>query len=61
LAFNIVAWGIAQCCHAAVFNYSGIVAARFFLGVFESAVTPGFALMTAQVRRRSSTNDPVVW
>jgi len=33
---------------AAVKNYSGAIAVRFFLGVFESAVTPGFALFTSQ-------------
>lgn len=49
-AFCIIMWGIAQCSHAGIYNYSGAVAARFFLGVFEAAVTPGFALFTAQVR-----------
>lgn len=33
---------------AAVKNFAGAVAVRFFLGVFESAVTPGFALFTSQ-------------
>ena len=33
---------------AAVKNYSGALAVRFFLGIFESAVTPGFALFTSQ-------------
>ena len=33
---------------AAVQNYSGALAVRFFLGVFEAAVTPGFALFTSQ-------------
>ena len=32
----------------AVTSFSGAVAVRFFLGVFESAVTPGFALFTSQ-------------
>lgn len=32
-------------------NYSGALAVRFFLGVFEAAVSPGFALITSQVRR----------
>lgn len=35
-------------CFAAVENYAGAIAIRFFLGVFESAVTPGFALFTSQ-------------
>ena len=33
---------------AGVKNYSGALAVRFFLGVFEAAVTPGFALFTSQ-------------
>ncbi|KAJ5902703.1 Major facilitator superfamily domain general substrate transporter [Penicillium taxi] len=46
--FCIVMWGIVLSCFAAVNNYSGAIAIRFFLGVLESAVTPGFALMTSQ-------------
>lgn len=34
---------------ASVKNYQGAIAVRFFLGVFEAAVTPGFALFTSQV------------
>lgn len=43
-------WGIVLCCFAGVKNFQGAVAVRFFLGVFEAAVTPGFALFTSQVR-----------
>ena len=35
-------------------NYAGAIAIRFFLGVFEAAVTPGFALLTSQVRHLNS-------
>lgn len=35
-------------CFAAVKDFSGAVAIRFFLGVTEAAVTPGFALLTSQ-------------
>lgn len=41
-------WGLVLCCMAAVQNYSGAIAVRFFLGVFEAAVTPGFAFFTSQ-------------
>lgn len=41
-------WGIVLCCMAAVTNFAGAVAVRFFLGVFEAAVTPGFALFSSQ-------------
>ncbi|KAF2807988.1 membrane transporter [Mytilinidion resinicola] len=47
-AFNIIMWGLVLSCFAAVENYAGAIAIRFFLGVFESAVTPGFALFTSQ-------------
>lgn len=47
-AFNIIMWGLTLCCMAAVKSFAGAVAVRFFLGVFEAAVTPGFALFTSQ-------------
>ncbi|MCJ1429578.1 hypothetical protein MMC29_007493 [Sticta canariensis] len=47
-AFCIMMWGMVLCCFAAVKNYSGALAVRFFLGVFEAAVSPGFALITSQ-------------
>ncbi|KAF2794587.1 MFS general substrate transporter [Melanomma pulvis-pyrius CBS 109.77] len=47
-AFNVIMWGTVLACFAAVENNAGAIAVRFFLGVFESAVTPGFALLTSQ-------------
>lgn len=47
-AFCVFMWGLTLACFAAVHNFSGAVAIRFFLGVFEAAVTPGFALFTSQ-------------
>lgn len=47
-AFCVIAWGLVLCCMAATKNYSGALAVRFFLGVFEAAVTPGWALITSQ-------------
>ena len=44
----VIAWGLVLACFAAVENFSGAVAIRFMLGVCESAVTPGFALITSQ-------------
>lgn len=46
----ILIWGMILSCFAAVKNYPGAIAIRFMLGVFEAAVTPGFALLTSQVR-----------
>lgn len=47
-SFCVILWGLVLCCLAAVKNYSGALAVRFFLGVFEAAVSPGFALITSQ-------------
>lgn len=47
-AFNIIMWGLVLSCFAGVKSFGGAVAIRFFLGVFEAAVTPGFALFTSQ-------------
>lgn len=41
-------WGTTLCCFAAVKDFAGAVVVRLFLGVFEAAVTPGFALFTSQ-------------
>lgn len=42
-AFNIIMWGVVLALFAAVDNFSGAIAVRFFLGLFEAAVTPGKA------------------
>ncbi|EHY59653.1 Allantoate permease [Exophiala dermatitidis] len=47
-AFCVVAWGVVLALFATVSGFGGAVAIRFFLGVFEAAVTPGFALFTSQ-------------
>jgi hypothetical protein len=48
-SLNIIMWGTVLACLAGVKSFAGAVAVRFFLGVFEAAVTPGFALFTSQV------------
>ena len=45
---NIILWGAALTCFAAVQSFQGAAAVRFFLGACEAAVTPGFALFTSQ-------------
>jgi MFS transporter, ACS family, allantoate permease len=44
----VIAWGTVLACFAAVKDFGGAVAIRFLLGLCESAVTPGFALITSQ-------------
>lgn len=46
--FNVIMWGLILCCMAATKNFAGAMTVRFFLGVFEAAVTPSFALFTSQ-------------
>ena len=48
-ALCIIVWGTILSCFAAVHNFGGAIAIRYFLGMFEAAVTPGFALLTSQV------------
>lgn len=37
----VISWGIVSTCCAAVVNWSGMMALRFFLGLFEAAFGPG--------------------
>ncbi|KAI5461587.1 putative MFS allantoate transporter [Mariannaea sp. PMI_226] len=48
LGLNITAWGAVLCCFAGVRNFGGAMVLRFFMGVLEASVTPGFALITSQ-------------
>ena len=48
-AFCVIIWGLILSCFAAVKNFAGGMAIRYFLGMFEAAVTPGFTLLTSQV------------
>ncbi|GLA00419.1 hypothetical protein AnigIFM60653_008480 [Aspergillus niger] len=45
---NVVLWRGVLSCTAACRNFDGAVAVRSLLGVFEAAVTPGFALLASQ-------------
>lgn len=47
-AFCVFMWGLTLALFATVSNFGGAVTVRFFLGIFEAAVTPGFALFTSQ-------------
>ncbi|PCG91071.1 Major facilitator superfamily domain, general substrate transporter [Penicillium occitanis (nom. inval.)] len=52
LAFSVFLWGGVLMCHAACKNFGGLMAARFFLGVGEAAIAPGFALLTGMFYKR---------
>ncbi|OQE12849.1 hypothetical protein PENFLA_c061G00751 [Penicillium flavigenum] len=45
-------WGGCLMVHAACVNWGGLMAARFFLGVGEASIAPGFALITGMFYTR---------
>lgn len=49
----VFGWGAAQACMAACHNYSGLLATRFLLGLFEAACLPLFSVITSQWYRRA--------
>lgn len=49
----VLGWGIAQACMAACMNFRSLMAARFFLGLFEAGCLPLFSVITSQWYRRS--------
>ncbi|KAL7795389.1 major facilitator superfamily domain-containing protein [Trichoderma ceciliae] len=46
-------WGIAQTAMAACHDFSGLMATRFFLGLFEGGCLPLFSVITSQWYRRA--------
>lgn len=55
-------WGATVACTAAAHNFKGLIAARFFLGLFEAMVAPAFITITAMWwRRREQTMRLAIW
>ncbi|XHG03982.1 hypothetical protein AWENTII_007265 [Aspergillus wentii] len=52
LSVSVLVWGGVLMCHAGAKNFGGLVAARFFLGVGEAAIAPGFSLITGMFYKR---------
>lgn len=48
----VAVWGIVVSLHATCHDYAGLLAVRYFLGLFESAITPGLILMTGRFYTR---------
>ncbi|KAK3655105.1 hypothetical protein LTR22_010415 [Elasticomyces elasticus] len=48
----VVAWGAVVACTAACNSYGSLVATRFLLGMFESAISPSLILITSMWYRR---------
>ncbi|KAJ5788924.1 uncharacterized protein N7518_005935 [Penicillium psychrosexuale] len=53
LSCAVCVWGGCVMCHAACTNWAGLMAARFFLGVGEASIAPGFALITGMFYTRA--------
>ncbi|KAE8383163.1 major facilitator superfamily domain-containing protein [Aspergillus bertholletiae] len=53
LATTLFLWGVVLACHAATRNFAGLMAARFFLGLAEASISPGFSLITGMWYTRS--------
>ncbi|KAJ5370800.1 uncharacterized protein N7496_006892 [Penicillium cataractarum] len=53
LATVFIVWAIILGCHAATKNFAGLMVARFFLGVAEASISPGFSLITSLWYRTS--------
>lgn len=52
LSVAVFLWGGILMCHAACTSFGGLMAARFFLGVGEASIAPGFALITGMFYKR---------
>ena len=48
LGINVVLWGIATACTAAATDYTTLLVARIFLGIFEAPVVPTLTLVSSQ-------------
>lgn len=53
LSVLVFGWGTAQACMAASHSFAGLMATRFFLGLFEAGALPLFSVITSQWYRRA--------
>ncbi|CAE6444321.1 unnamed protein product [Rhizoctonia solani] len=59
---NVFMWGVVVASTAAAHNFSGLLATRFFLGIFEATVAPCFITITQMWwRRREQTMRLSLW
>ncbi|RFU27511.1 hypothetical protein B7463_g8822, partial [Scytalidium lignicola] len=52
LGVSVFFWGGILMCHAAVKGFAGLMTVRFFLGIGEAAIAPGFAMLTGMFYTR---------
>ncbi|KAK1223983.1 hypothetical protein PQX77_013144 [Marasmius sp. AFHP31] len=62
LFVNVFMWGAVVACTAAAHEFKGLMATRFFLGLFEASVAPAFITITQMWwRRREQTVRLAMW
>ncbi|KAL4787060.1 major facilitator superfamily domain-containing protein [Aspergillus varians] len=62
LGASVALWGVVLMTHAACKNFGGLLTARFFLGVTEAAVAPGFSLITGMFyKTREQPSRMALW
>ncbi|KAF8895966.1 major facilitator superfamily domain-containing protein [Infundibulicybe gibba] len=62
LFFNVLMWGIVVACTSAATNFKGLLAGRFFLGIFEATAAPALIAITQMWwRRREQTMRLAMW
>ncbi|KAF4123597.1 MFS allantoate transporter [Geosmithia morbida] len=52
LTVAVMIWGVIMMSHAATKNFTTLMVARFFLGVGEAAIAPGFSLIVGMFYKR---------
>ncbi|KAJ7178376.1 MFS general substrate transporter [Mycena crocata] len=62
LFWHVLMWGVCVSATAAAKNFTGLITARFFLGLFEATVAPCFITITQMWwRRREQTFRLALW
>lgn len=62
LGLSVALWGVVLTTHVACSNFGGLLTARFFLGVTEAAVAPGFSLITGMFyKTREQPSRMALW
>ncbi|KAF6811879.1 allantoate permease [Colletotrichum sojae] len=61
LSFNILAWSVILCCHAACFSYPALITVRTLLGIFEAVCQPAFLIMSSIWYKREEQAQVVTY
>ncbi len=59
ISINFVLWGITLAATGSATNFATLATGRFFLGVFESCLNPGFVLITSSWWKREEQSSRV--